>query len=54
MMPQIQETPGYHAGFYDAQLGEPLFDDATAEYRAGWRAYYEVRDGLEEVERRQG
>lgn len=35
--------PDYHEGFYDAQTGEPLFDGASAEYEAGWRAYWEVR-----------
>lgn len=39
----IQQHPDYCDGFDDARLGEPLFGGATAEYRAGWLAWYEVR-----------
>lgn len=43
-MPQpIQEHPHYHEGFFDAMDGEPLFDDCpSAEYRAGWEAWWRV------------
>jgi rubrerythrin len=40
----IQEHPDYGFGFYDARDGEPLFDDASVEYEAGWRAFYKCRD----------
>lgn len=44
MMPDlIQMHPGYHEGFWDAQALEPLFDDASPEYAAGWRGYWECR-----------
>jgi hypothetical protein len=43
----LQEHPAYHEGFFDALDGEPLFDDASREYAAGWRAYYSVRDLLD-------
>ena len=40
----IQQHPAYHEGFYDAQFGEPLFDDCpSSEYRAGWQAFWECR-----------
>lgn len=40
----IQQHPDYHQGFYDAQDGEPLFDDCpSAEYRAGWEAFHECK-----------
>jgi hypothetical protein len=36
----IQQHPAYHEGFYDAQFGEPIFDDCPSpEYRAGWTAF---------------
>lgn len=34
----IQQTPGYHQGFFDALDDTPIFDDCTPEYRAGWEA----------------
>jgi hypothetical protein len=42
----IQQHPDYHAGFYDAQDGAPLFDDAPEIYAAGWRAYWEIMEVL--------
>jgi hypothetical protein len=47
--PMIQQHPDYHAGFYDAQDGAPLFDDAPEAYAAGWRAYWEIRNILNET-----
>jgi hypothetical protein len=45
----IQQNPAYHEGFYDAQFGEPIFDDCPSpEYRAGWAAYWECRNILAE------
>ena len=41
MSGSIQQTVGYHAGFYDAQDGDPLFDGAAPEYRAGWLAFHD-------------
>lgn len=35
------ESDGYTEGFDDAMAYEPLFDDASAEYRAGWLSYWE-------------
>jgi hypothetical protein len=35
-------TPGYLKGFYDASNLEPLFDDASEDYRAGWLGYQEA------------
>jgi hypothetical protein len=43
MAQTIEQTPGYHIGFFGAQYGDPLFDDASPEYAAGWRAYWECR-----------
>jgi hypothetical protein len=40
------QRAAYHEGFFDALDGEPLFDDAHDDYKAGWRAYWEVRDML--------
>jgi hypothetical protein len=34
----IQQHPHYHEGFFDACADTPIFDDCTAEYRAGWEA----------------
>lgn len=48
-MPDIQQHPGYHAGFFEALDGEPLFDDATPEYKAGWRAAWESKRIYEEA-----
>jgi hypothetical protein len=42
----IQEHPAYYEGFFDAMDLEPLFDDAVPEYAAGWRAYWKVREIL--------
>lgn len=46
-MPAIQEHQDYHEGFFDALDGEPLFaGECTAEYEAGWRAWWAVKDLL--------
>ncbi|MBR0962200.1 hypothetical protein [Bradyrhizobium japonicum] len=42
----LQEHPAYCDGFFDAIDGEPLFNDASPEYAAGWRAWWEVRNIL--------
>lgn len=42
-----RDHPGYSEGFYDAQFGEPLFDDATLPYRAGWEAFYACKEIFE-------
>lgn len=39
-----RDNPAYGEGFYDAQDGEPLFNDATEPYRAGWEAYWVCRE----------
>jgi hypothetical protein len=40
----LQQHPAYHEGFYDAQDGEPIFDDCPSlEYRAGWIAFWRCR-----------
>jgi hypothetical protein len=39
----VQQTPGYHLGFYEAAQGYPLFDDATDDYEAGWRGLHEAK-----------
>jgi len=41
---KINEHPDYCDGFFDAIDGEPLFDDSSAEYAAGWYAWWEVKD----------
>lgn len=46
----VQTTEGYHCGFFDAQQGEPLFDQATAEYKAGWHAYWIFKGMLQELD----
>jgi hypothetical protein len=44
----IQQHPDYHDGFFDALEGVPLFViGRTAEYIAGWRAYWRVHDELD-------
>jgi hypothetical protein len=43
MKMSIQQEPAYHEGFFDALDGEPIFDDCSATYRAGWIALHEVR-----------
>lgn len=45
-MSDIRQHAKYHEGFYDAQAGEPLFDDADATYAAGWKAYWDARATL--------
>lgn len=46
---QIEQHPDYHQGFYDAQAGEPIWaNECTAEYAAGWFAYWRVREALAE------
>lgn len=47
MVTDLQADPAYHEGFFDAQSGEPLFDDASKAYEAGWRAFYASREILE-------
>ena len=42
-----RDHPAYHEGFFDAQCGDPIFDDATEPYRAGWEAYWTCREILE-------
>lgn len=45
--PTLQQHPDYHEGFFDAVDGEPLLEaDASAEYIAGWRAYWQIRELL--------
>lgn len=39
----IQQHPVYHEGFFDAADGEPLFEDHSETYRAGWLAFHECR-----------
>jgi hypothetical protein len=41
-----RHDPGYHAGFFDAQHGEPLFPDAHPAYKAGWEAYWTCEEIL--------
>lgn len=36
----FRDHPEYSEGFFDALSGEPIFDDATDPYRAGWEAYW--------------
>lgn len=46
-MAALQQHPGYHLGFFDALDGEPLFrGECSPEYEAGWRAYWSVRELL--------
>lgn len=40
----IQQHPGYHEGFFDALDGDPIFDDCTPEYRAGWEAAWRSKE----------
>jgi hypothetical protein len=43
----IQQHPDYHDGFFDALEGEPLeVLGRTAEYVAGWQAYWLISDEL--------
>ncbi len=36
----------YNKGFYDAQDSAPIwFQECSAEYAAGWMAYWEIRAG---------
>jgi len=39
----LQQRPAFSEGFHDAWAGEPLFDDAHADYKAGWQSYWNVR-----------
>jgi hypothetical protein len=43
----FRDHPEYGEGFYDAQCGEPIFNDASDPYRAGWEAFYAVKEILE-------
>jgi hypothetical protein len=49
MKRSIQQHPGYHEGFDDALAGEPLFDDASPEYRAGWEGAWQFREAVEQL-----
>lgn len=41
----IQQHPDYLSGFWDAVEGEPIWEnECSAEYRAGWFAYHELRE----------
>lgn len=40
----IQSHPAYSEGFFDAMGDTPIFDDCSAEYRAGWEAAMRSRD----------
>jgi hypothetical protein len=43
----IQQHPAYHEGFFDAMDGAPIWENgSSAEYRAGWRAYFAVKNLL--------
>lgn len=43
----IQQHPDYHEGFFDALDGEPLVMlGRSAEYIAGWNAYWLISDEL--------
>jgi hypothetical protein len=49
-MMTIQYSPDYHAGFFDAADGEPLFEqECTTAYAAGWRAWHECKDILDSI-----
>jgi hypothetical protein len=48
--PSTQQHPLYHAGFYDAQNGEPLFDDAHPVYAIGWRAFWTIKEALAQLQ----
>lgn len=54
----LQQHPAYHQGFYDAQDGEPIWQEECArEYAAGWRAFWECREiatALSASERKEG
>lgn len=43
---RIQAHPHYAEGFWDATQGEPLFPDASPEYRAGWEALWKCKEIL--------
>jgi 5-methylcytosine-specific restriction protein A len=45
---RIQAHPDYSDGFWGAKDGDPLFDDASPEYEAGWRAFHRVEQILEQ------
>ena len=40
----IQAHPHYHEGYFDAMSGDPIFDDCTPEYRAGWEAAWQAKE----------
>jgi len=42
----ITEHPDYADGYWEAMEGEPLFADASEEYRAGWQAAWRARKML--------
>jgi hypothetical protein len=42
----INAHPSYALGFNDAANLEPLFDDASPEYRAGWLGYQIARSAF--------
>lgn len=43
----IQQHPDYHDGFFDALDTIPIDVTRSAEYRAGWFAYWRVHDELD-------
>lgn len=43
---EYRDDPAYAEGFYDAKVGEPLFDDAHPAYKAGWEAFHRAKDML--------
>lgn len=43
----IQQHPHYHEGFFGALAGDPLFDDHTPEYKAGWEAAWRSKEIFE-------
>jgi hypothetical protein len=50
----MSNHPNYHKGFYDAQSGQPLFDDADPIYAEGWRGYWIVREGVKKLAKAPG
>lgn len=47
----LEQHPDYHQGFWDAQTGEPIWEDeCTEEYAAGWRAFWNIREALTKTE----
>ena len=39
----ITAHPDYADGYWEAMEGEPLFADASEEYRAGWQAAWRAK-----------